>query len=96
MHVFCDKFNCGGNTQINPRTHEKYDFLMQENGIQTQSIVIVDYATAKIIQNVNHIMSIHFNNDVEKYGLKGSVFKDTNTIRKVLARLNSEELIIKK
>lgn len=91
MHIFHDKFDCGGNTRLNPRTGEKYGYFMQENGIQAQPICIVDYETAKIVQNVHYVMSVHFNNDM-KYGLKGAVFKDTNMLRKVLEKLGSEEI----
>lgn len=64
---------------------------MQENGLQAQPVCIVDYTTAKIVQNVHRIMSVHFNTD-EKYGLTGVVFKDTNMLRKVLEKIHSEEV----
>lgn len=91
MHCYIDRFDCGGNTRLNPRTNQKYDFFMMENGLQAQPVVIVDYETAKVVQNTHKIMSVHFNNNM-KYGLVGVVFKDTNMIRKVLDKLGSEEI----
>lgn len=92
MHVFLERFDCGGNTRINPRTNQKYEYFMQENGIQAQPVVIVNYETAKVVQNTHLIMSVHFNNDVEKYRIVGAVFKDTNMLRKVLEKIHSEEV----
>lgn len=92
MHKFLTHFDCGGNTRLNNRTNQRYEYFMQENGVISQSVVIVDHATAKVIQNTHHILSVHFNNDAEKYGLVGAVFKDTNILRNLLEKLNSEEV----
>ena len=92
MHKFIDKFDCGNNCRINPRTQQPYEYMMDENNITATKCCIVTYDEAKIIQNKYHVMSVHFNNNEEKYGLKGAVFKDTNMLRKALEMINSKEL----
>ena len=92
MHKFIDKFNCEGNLRVNPRTKEPFEFMMDENNITATKCCIVTLDEATVIQNKYRIMSVHFNNNVEKYGLKGIVFKDTNMLRKVLEKIHSEEL----
>lgn len=65
---------------------------MDENNITATKCCIVDYDTARRIQNKLHVMSIHFNNNAEKYGLKGIVFTDNNMLRNALEKIHSEEV----
>ncbi len=92
MHKFVSTFDCGGNTRINPRDNQKFSVMMDENNITATKCCIVTLDEATVIQNKYRIMSVHFNNNVEKYGLKGIVFKDTHMLRKVLEKIHSEEL----
>ena len=92
MHKYITHFDCGGNCRINPRTQKPFEFMMDSNDITATKCCIVDYDTARIIQNKLKVMSIHFNNNAEKYILKGIVFEDTHMLRKALEMTKSEEI----